>query len=287
MSSNGTSVLGGPCTPWITGADVAACGADTGVGSDTALLDGVAADATYILFEISGRQFAGECETTRRPCRNACSCFGSGASLGFPWYWSVGWWGGSLGMWGNECGDRCGCGSISTVKLAGYPVREILEVKIGGEVLPEFDAVTGARNYRLDGHRKLVRMDAPGPPVVTQRWPSCQNMALDDDQPGTFAVTYTYGADVPPLGMDAAAQLARELWNACNGRACALPSRVTKVVRTGISMDLQPIAAQLRAGNTGLALVDSFIAASNSAKLRRRPMVWSPDMDPYARKVGE
>src|SRR5438128_508567 len=79
-----------------------------------------------------------------------------------------------------------GCGCLSTVRLSGYPVREVSEVKIDGDVVDPSE-------YRLDGWQDLVRMDDPGPPVRKRRWPHSQNLALDDDQPNTFSVTYSHG----------------------------------------------------------------------------------------------
>lgn len=281
---SGVATLG-PCSSWINGDDVAACGPDLGVGSDHWLLDDVAYMASYVLYELSGRQYPGVCQRTVRPCQDGCTCFGMSSSLGLPLYWTSAV--GSLGYWANECGDRCGCGTISVVKLAGYPIREIVEVKIDGVVLPEFDLVTGDRNWRLDERRNLVRMYTPGTPPQPNAWPACQSISLDDDQPGTFSVKYNWGMDVPALGQKAATQLAHQLYNACTGATCTLPGKVTKIVRQGITMErIVPLADLLRSGATGLALVDTFIATSNPTKMKRRPALWSPDVQQFARKLG-
>lgn len=284
----------GPCQPWINGADVAAYDSTLGVGSNTFELEDVAAMASGLLWEASGRQFNGICQRTVRPCAQQCSCWGSYAAGVSPNYWDWGWagipgqWGFGWG-WRNECGDTCGCGTLSEVRLGGYPVREILEVKIGGVVLDEFDGPSGARNWRLDRRRDLVRMDDPGPPVASRFWPACQNQALDDDQPGTFAITYTWGQQPPMLGKMAAATLAVELWNAITpGRDCKLPTSVTRVVRTGITIErIVPTAKMLRQGSTGLQAIDTFLAMVNPTGMRRRPAVWFPGMKRYARKVGQ
>ena len=62
---------------------------------------------------------------------------------------------GAGGCYQNGC-----CWSLSRVKLSGYPVTEIVEVTIGGDIIPAED-----------------------------RWPACQNLAVGDDEPGAFAVT--------------------------------------------------------------------------------------------------
>lgn len=300
LSPAGPNVaVSGPCSSWINGDDVAAGGFDvkSGVGIDHFLLDDVAYDASSLLYEASGRQFPGVCTRTVRPGTDPAAGFGWAPSLGLgPWYWvSAGSWG-SVGpggtatwYWINETGDTYNCGLLSTVPLGGYPVREILAVKIDNVAIPEFDPDLGYRNWRLDNRRDLVRMSIPNGDNPTPRWwPACQDLSLDDDQPGTFSVQYTWGADVPNLGRQAAAQLARELWNAENNQPCQLPNKVTKITRQGITMDrVVAMADQIRAGATGLQLVDAFIAMVNPTKMRRRPAVYSPDVRQLSRKVGQ
>ena len=57
-----------PCTPWITGDEVAErCSVETTSG---ALFDLAAEQASDLLFELSGRLYTGECgpKTVRPPC---------------------------------------------------------------------------------------------------------------------------------------------------------------------------------------------------------------------------
>lgn len=277
----------GPCTQWISGQDVANC-TRVDYGNQPVVFDAAAYNASLALYEISGRRFPGICERKVRPCRQDCGCgFGGPISSGFgPWYWSST---GSGWGWCNESGDRCGCSPMSKVKLAGYPVVEIVQVLIDGAALPEFDAGTGARNWRLDKWRYLVRMDDPGPPVQPQRWPGCQNLSLDDDQPGTFAVTYKWGSDVPQLGRDAAVELANQLWLACGGAGnCILPLGATRVVRQGIEVDRSLLAQWMDPKKpTGLINLDTFLAAyTGGQRSGRRSALWSPDVQAFARRVG-
>lgn len=278
----------GPCQPWITGDDVAACGADLGVGSDFWLLDNVAQQGSALAWELSGRKYPGLCVRTVRPCSSACEWGSIAAGTRISWmssFWNGGWggWG-----WYDDYGSlRCGCSGLSTVKLSGYPVREILSVTIDGVVLAAVDA-DGNPNYRLDNRRDLVRMDTPGTPVVKNYWPSCQNLALASTEAGTFEVSYRWGMEPPPLGKAAAAALARELYLACTGSKCSLPTRVTKVVRQGVTLEKIVSTANLfRTGSTGIQLLDAFLAFANPTKMRRRPAVFSPDVQKYAKKVGQ
>lgn len=280
----------GPCASWINGDDVAAAGPPlTGIGSDSWLLDDVAYDASYVLYELSGRQFPGVCQRTVRPAADPCRCWQFTPSLGMgPWAWA---WlaGGSWGGWGwrNECGDAAGCNPLQTIRLSGYPVREILSVKIDGTVLPLLDDNSNP-NYRLDGRDKLIRMADPGPPYQQRFWPGCQQLDLNDTESGTFSITYTWGSDVPHLGRAAAAALARELWKGANLEACALPTRVTEVVRAGVTMKrVVAFADMFRLGATGIQEVDLFIAMVNPIRMKRRPAVFSPDLQQFARKVGQ
>lgn len=283
-----TVPITGPCSSWINGDDVNDAGPDIdGINGDTYLLDDVAYAASDILYNLSGRQFPGVCERQVRPCRDPNhDCFGGSVASGLAFYWTTNYLGGWY--WGNDRGQRCGCGWLEEVLLAGYPVRKIISVTIDGDALPEFDVDTGARNWRLDDRRRLVRMASPGPPVVKNFWPNCQNLALDADQPGTFAVTYTWGADVPLVGRQAAAQLARELWAALNTGTCQLPTKVTKVVRAGITLEkLVAVGELLWTASTGLQFVDAFLATYNKSGEQRRSAVWSPDRQQFARKVGQ
>lgn len=233
----------GPCVQWIAAEDVAAvCPADS---TAEAAYDDAARAASDVLFELSGRQFPGECERTVRPCE-AQRCPPT---------------------------DPCGCCWVSRILLAGYPVIQVSEVLIDGETVDP-------SGYRLDAHRWLVRMpDADGLRVA---WPGCQRLDLDDTEPDTFAVTYTWGATVPLLGQQAAAELACQLAAVASGGECDLPAGTTKVTRQGITVDLDKFGAAL----VGLPLTSLFLATYNPSGLRRRPALVTPDLPHYPQSVG-
>lgn len=274
FTASGPSV--GPCAAWITGSEVdefCSSGASMSGGPD---FDFAALMASSILFELSGRQFWGACQSTVRPCAQTCGCWGgyvgtlaiAGASaLGVPINWTGANW---------DCGGQsCGCGILSEILLDGYPVTGIVQVKIGGVVQP-------ASAYRLDQYRRLVCTN-------NQLWPACQNLTLDDTQQGTWSVTYTHGMEPPLAGKQAAAQLACQLKQAMGGLPCQLSESVQRVTRQGITVEKGRIATLVNAfskdpAGSGLALVDSFLVAYNRYGLSRRPAVWTPDSPRFPRR---
>src|SRR5688572_25124792 len=117
-----------PCTPWITGDDVADCCSIE--ASSGAIYDEMAIQATQILFELSGRLFPGECEKSVRPSCDECFCGYQVLSRGHvvgPWDWGY--------PLANLCGECLTSCNPSLVKLSGYPVREISEILIDGVAL--------------------------------------------------------------------------------------------------------------------------------------------------------
>lgn len=277
----------GPCSAWATADEVAAC-CSASVGSDLSVFDDAIDQASQLLFALVGRQFNGTCQKTVRPCRQGCGCFAWAS--GDHWWdwlgpWDVGWVGsewyaGPNWWWGD--GQECGCGCLSKVKLSGYPVREITEVKLDGVVL----APSG---YRLDQHRYLIRTD-------DDLWPACQDLSKADTETGTWSITYTYGSDPPMLGRAAATQLACEFYKACNGDDCSLPEGTTRLVRQGVTIEKLAFATfsiQQERGSkrpvwrTGLPLVDAFLTAYNPHGMTRQPVFWAPGLrHRYAPQVG-
>lgn len=256
----------GPCTDWLTSEDVAACcNADA---SDATVFDAVAEAAQDLLFELSARLFPGSCSRTVRPCRTNCGCGWQVLSRGHI-VWSGREW---------LCDDSpCGCSSLSRVHLAGYATA-VSEVKIDGDVVP-------SDTYRLDDHGWLTRVRDPADVDTPLWWPGCQALDRDDDQDGTFSVTYTYGLQVPESGVQAAAQLACELYKACNNETCALPTGTTRVIRQGVTIERAAFVSWgFQAGGrgvprgwrTGMSLVDAFLNAYNPAGLLRQPVFWAP-----------
>lgn len=279
----------GPCRPWVEAEDVDEC-CDVEFDSSTQVsLEDAADVASEILYELSGRQFTGLCgPLTVRPCRPTCRCWGEGQTVMTPsgqitWlptegYWS--WWDAS------ERRNSCGCGCDSRIKLEGYPVVAIVQVKIDGSPVAPSE-------YRLDGNRWLTRMaDGDG---NRQHWPACQRLDREDDEEGTFSVTYYHGIEPPLLGVRAAAELACEVYKSCAANVdagdCRLPDGVVTVTRQGVTFDRALFSSwaldpTTRSWRTGLPLVDAFLTAHNPAGLRRRSAVWTPTMTKAGRPLG-
>lgn len=273
----GATAINLTCEDWITGDDVADCCGST-FGTDVPL-DLFASEATALLFALSGERFTGVCERTVRPCPGSCGCWGAdplaryiGTSVGGDLFGLDGYW--------HMGGHRSGCRPLSTVKLAGYPVQEILEVQIDG-------AVIDPSGYRLEKGRNLVRLaDADG---NRQRWPGCQRLDLPAGDPGTFTVTYTYGQAPPLPALEAAKQLACQLALACpdpNGGdgECELPAGTVQLIRQGITVNVQTLGLFLTQGQTGLAHVDAFLA-TYGGRPRRPAVLLSPDVARFAQEA--
>lgn len=287
----------GPCTPWCDASDVwTSCGSPT-VDPEGSLAEAVPVDmtpyayaASSLLWQLSARLYNGRCEKTVRPCSDRPCGFqvlsrGHIVSADDLYGWNgLGW----------DYGDNhgCGCTSLDEIELSGYPVREILEVKIDGTVVPETD------NWRLDKRRFLTRMaDVNG---NAQRWPSCQRRDMNDTEIGTFSVSYAFGQDPPLLGRLAAAQLACEIYGSGAGASeCKLPMGTVRVTRQGITIDRlatlgwfkqssERLGAQAR-WQTGIPLVDAFLNGANPYGLSRRPVMMAPGnrRGRFAQSVGQ
>ena len=231
--------------------------------------------ASEILFQISNRVYSGECSAENvRPCNQGCGCWGLWSEgIGFVWEWDR-----TAARWSCE-GKTCGCSPTSDVVLSGVPIREITEVLIDGVPLDPDE-------YALMEPNRLVRMRDVTDPKRRLVWPGCQIMDLPETEPGTFAISYTYGADPPQSGRAAAAALACELFKACGGETgeCALPENVTRVVREGLTMESVGLAAgAIKAGTTGILDIDAFVGIFAGYGSSGRSSVWSPDLD-YPRR---
>jgi hypothetical protein len=262
-------LVGGPCTSWVTGDDIAACcSTETSSGAE---FDLAAEQASQLLYQLSGRQFSGLCgPRTVRPACDSCWCGYQILSRGYvigPWDYGY-----PLLSYCDQCLISC---SPSMIKLAGYPVREITQVKIDGDVID-------ATEYALLNYRYLVRKD-------NARWPVAQDLTVDDTEDSTFSISYTYGAGIPPMAAEAAAQLGCQIYQACNGGECALPTGVTRIIQQGLVIEKLAFTSwAFRNGEwrTGLPMVDAFLATYNPKGIQRRPVFWAPGRRQYAQSYG-
>lgn len=261
---------GSTCAPWATVADV--CAPCNEYGFDPDLLDRSLQMATDVLFNFTGRQWPGLCSELVRPCRpDGVSCFGpsfAAGQLGLDAYATSN--GEPISGWSS--GQNCGCGILYQVTLPGYPVVSVDLVLVDGDVVPP-------SNYRVDDQRRLVGVRRADGSLQT--WPVCQRMDLADDEPRTWSVTYTYGAEPPIGGVIAAASLACQLALSCNPDAvtagkCRLPKRVTSITRQGMTLAVIDPLTLFRDGLTGLSEVDLWVQSEMRGNATRRASVFDP-----------
>lgn len=230
--------------------------------------------ATQILHALSGQRF-GVTTVKLRPCRRSCRATSFPGGILEPWpgvgygplFGGIGWWatwGGVIGADCGTCSGACSCTLLSEIKMPAV-VNEILQVKVDGAPL-----ATGGSAYHVDDNRFLVRTDG-------KAWPYCQNLALDDDQPGTYSVTGRFGLDVPDAARLAVGELACEWLRARNGDACQLPANITSVARQGVTITLPDLTAVIKENRLGLRWCDMWIQSVNPKHLTARSRPYSVD----------
>jgi hypothetical protein len=222
---------------------------EEGDGVAAAQLEAAKDLAVSVLWALSGRQF-GVCPTIVRPCPTAEGGYDYG--LGgwfFPTWDGTNWRNISCG-----CGPKCSYQSPRVVHLAAnvaLPVREVLEVTIGG-------VVQDPATYRLEGDL-LYRIGG--------RWPA-QDLTKPLDEAGTWSVTYTRGTPPPPGTAKLVALLAKEFFAACTGGKCRLPRRVQTVSRQGVTYQMVNPSDIYAEGRTGLDEIDLWLSSVNPNKLQ-------------------
>lgn len=208
----------------------------------------------------------GLCERVARPCSARCA-LGAGYSRS-----AGGWFSPYLyaGRVYNSCGCgpqlACGCGDTRAAIVLAGPVESVSQVLVDGLVVP-------ADAYRIDNATVLVRTDG-------DVWPLVQDLNAPATEDNTFQVTYRQGLPLPAGGQRALSVLMLELFKArCGDASCRLPSRVTSVVREGVTYSmLDDPTALLDAGRIGIADVDMWLASINPHGTRTRMAVYSPDL---------
>ena len=225
------------------------------------LLERWALIASRLLYAFSGRQFPGVCTDSVRPCSRGCwsqtlAYNASGGARPIPYAFAS----------EIDCQPGPGCNAHSSVLLPHLPVRAgSVVVVVNGTALPT-DA------YTLVDHRWVVA--APG-----TTFPCCQDLGLQDGEPGTWSITYDYGIPPPVGGAEMAGIYACELAKGCVGdEECRLPRRVQSITREGITMTVIDPFDFLDEGRTGLYEVDAWLRSVNPAKIDRAAKVLNPDL---------
>lgn len=210
------------------------------------------------LHNATGKAY-GVCLEYIRPCRRRCSEQQPGLPAGTPFQPVL--WDGRVINIGCGCTGDCGCGPLCEIPLPGE-VHSIAAVKVDG-------LLVDPSTYRVDNRRRLVRM--------TGCWPDCQDLALPETEPGTFAVWYWTGRDIPPLGRLALTVLAVEFAKFCAGdeSGCRISQRVTEMTRQNMTFTIENTI-----GATGIKLVDDWVTLVNPhGNTEPGIIVWTPDLE--------
>lgn len=271
-----TPVAPGVSVIWTTSSAVTAMYSDIAAsvtsGSVTvSQLDLACQQASDILYSLSGRQFPGLGERTFRPSAR-------------PRMWTTADWAryfeqltGNFysASWGTcWAAEHQWCRQPPQIDLGVFPLREVVSVKIDGVLIP-------ANEYRIDDNRLLVRTrtSISAQPTARWGWPTCQDLTLPDTEPGTFSVDARFGMDPPASGVAAANAFAAELARAHSSQANRLPARLTSITRQGVSMAIMDPMQFLDKGLTGVYEADVFIKSYNPDQQRRKPRVYSSDVE--------
>lgn len=242
--------MGGPCTPYITEAQVKnlpLCPvAPEDEGPDYAAIAAAASEVVYVLL---GRQHPGVCRATVRPVRRG----------------DDGWPRSLLGVWLGDRSDYCTGEAlplhdpIFTDALDEEdPDANAVVVKIDGEPFTDF--------YVRD-RRSIVRYDG-------KRWPTRQRLQLADTEVGTWSVTYSFGAPPPRLVVDAALELAAEYVRVeTSDPSPKLPPGTTNWSRGGFSGTVRDEAEAVRTAGSALPAVAKAMGTYNPANVRLPALV--------------
>lgn len=284
----------GTCAPWVSGAAIEALpwvrGAVAQLTRSGALEDGqleavcaeAATAASYILYELSGKIYPGQCgPVTVRPVSRPTDIDTRawGATLS-----TVGWvasqgFASAYGSFNPAVLAHYGSLEPPTIELP-YPVTEIVQVKIDGTVIPEDE-------YEIRDFKSLVRIRPTASSVPTARWgwPTSQIMDLPDTERGTFSVTYLYGNPPPAAGELAAKKLAEMLALPQLGDNTHYPVRITQMARQGVTAQITDVMDLVMKGGSGIYEVELFLNAVNPHRNARQAAVWSPDLGRPGRRT--
>lgn len=241
--------------PWVSPDSVAAL-----KDLETSDQDLIVEAASGMLFAASGRQFTGVCEDTVWP--DPTSGFLYSRLTDGSWFRSPyrpGDVSGGLGF--------AGVGSWRELELPGFPIVDVVEVKVAGVPLP-----VGSWNILDD--RYIIRRDGVA-------WPSTQLVDRADGSEGTWSVRYRWGNPIPPGGTLAGLVLVSELAKCpvfLDDSSCRLPRRLQTVNREGFSAVVLDPFKFLDEGKFGVYEIDTFINTVNPHRLSRDGKVLNVDL---------
>lgn len=241
------------CEPWASIDDFpdgCPCRPAGGSGDDDpaptdADLNALLADATDAMFSLLGQPKLGECTVTIHPERDGTGCWRR---------WTAGR--------GMEIGHAYQPDLVTDGVLLGFPVSDVTEVIVAGEVVDPSD-------YQLVDGQWLVRLSTA--------WPAGD--ALDDD---AFAITYVEGAPVPGMVKAAVVEIANELWRDTCGHRSKIPQSVEQMTVQSTSYryrrrGAEETAQRVKEAGSNLGRVWFALSTYNPTGLRVPTLVHSPD----------
>lgn len=241
-----------PCVeyPYLTPEELIACcpnAVDMEV-DDPAVIDAIT-DATLVLYYLTGRQFHGTCTTTVRPPCLSGNCY-------------------------------CGC-SPRQVNLGVWPITDLISVRYDGVT---YETTALDSTFHVNDWNYLARND--GEQFLSGNQWAVAESAQDNETDGyVFEVTFEHGLKIPRLLTRATRALACQFVAACADQECKLPTRVTSVVRAGISMDIASVSDMLKDGKTGIYEVDLAIQVFNPSKMQSPSFAWHPGISNPGRRI--
>lgn len=232
----------GPCSPYNTVEALKAspdyCAASPEQSNE--VLGGFIDRADEVMYVLTGRQFPGDCSTTRWPVRRYGGC--NDFQLPFA----------QLMNPRPRHSDA--------IALAGNP-RDIV-VKIDGA---KFD------DWQLRDGIDLVRTDG-------KAWPATNNLNLPDTQVGTFTIRWVFGPPTPGEVQAGSLELAVQYQLASIQDArCKLDPAITSMSRQGSSFTIDREVEAVRKAGPALQSVMVAMGAFNPTNARQPPSAWSPD----------
>lgn len=161
-----------------------------------------------------------------------------------------------------ECRSWC-CGGSDSLRLRGpmsLPVWDVIRVRLGAV---EYDTTT----WRFDrGDQILYR-------VPPETWPQKDEKWSAPGEGEAFVVDAEVGSPPDAWALDVASRLVKELVLSCIGSKCRLPSNVTSVTSSGISVRLRDNEI-----NTFIPELGAWVNAVNPYNARLPGAVFSPDI---------
>lgn len=255
-----TPQVWGGCQPLVTEDDL--CGdcskLDLNDEDNNALFQAMLLVASERFVMATRGRFTGCCTTAFRATENPSACEGAllpelAAVIGtgyeaLPLMVADGPAPVFLNCWGSPSRPQ-----RTAIHLPYLPVREVLEVQVDSEVLPEDEW------YLVPGTNLLRRNDGAA-------WR------------GDIDIVFRHGNDAPPSAKPLIAMYACELAKRCTGAPCELPEGIKVLSRPGVQFGDEVIldTEYRREGLTGYRPLDDWIRQVFAGQSKTRPRMWRP-----------